>query len=755
MDTGSSFSVFVPTRSSEIDGLSNEQAPYLRSSFRSHTNSAQEDIHHVLPSPVASEPTSWLHCLLPYLKLKHEAAEPFWTCCESRNPSHSDVFLVGMAFWLVAVFTFCYLFLTISATTFLMKEVPGSDPKKYTPETKDPNVGRHLYFYLLTKRTFEVILLNHLCGNLMEPLHDMKAHHEADLEDMRPLGLIYWMRRLGNYVTCREHKDRWPSSFIADHFLLMFVGTSGLVYQVLMCQAKMNVHDIQKATHFVFARQDPIHESILIIDSATFAYTMILVMGFLFITLEDTVVPKAGRQREFQGTMAMFILLWATNFLTVLFDRQVYTNAWIGSSALLRMFAAAQQVFVTHSLVMLGAVMLGHSAHFRKCPDITWRVLFCKLFPLLVSLLGVLAWSGGVRSWHTHPYCHSFEYHWFVRPWPYFFTGMTAFCGLVLFVLSMPHLWSREEADDSDELQSNQDLTRLFDYDSMLVLLTSSLAVIWNASQIFEMEVSRKVLETLGSILWIFGPIGMAAFALHAWNKPPTLRSASSRGLWLGLFFAGTMFFIFQQKEDCEITSDIPQCCSYPGFAGYNKLDHRDMVCNKDLRCTQAPSQGDDEDGPYCYVAEEEESESNNTVRALFEHAEAQSSLFKSMWQYAFSKPLSAEPEGDIVYNKSFCETLSDRWATYASFDEEGFSYAMQDAEAAEDEKSSAFRLFETVGQAASVEMYFTIFGVLLKTVFLTQHPNSQRILTLNVHHHQVHSGHNVVVAISSSSRST
>ena len=71
------------------------------------------------------------------------------------------------------------------------------------------------------------------------------------------------------------------------------------------------------------------------------------------------------------------------------------------------------------------------------------------------------------------------------------------------------------------------------------------------------------------------------------------------------------------------------------------------------------------------------------------------------------------------------------------------------DVEEEEEKTATAYKLLNTVGQAASVEMYFTIFGVLLKVIFLTQHPNSEEILTLEQHHHHVdHMGDHKVVAI-------
>jgi len=47
---------------------------------------------------------------------------------------------------------------------------------------------------------------------------------------------------------------------------------------------------------------------------------------------------------------------------------------------------------------------------------------------------------------------------------------------------------------------------------------------------------------------------------------------------------------------------------------------------------------------------------------------------------------------------------------------------------------SVVFHVFETIGCAASVELYFTIFGVLLKVVFLTHHKKSEEVAALDSH---------------------
>ena len=83
------------------------------------------------------------------------------TCDLAVQRRPSETFLAGLGFWLVAVAVVCdlnaaaayaqrhsmlflapcsrgYLLLTISSTTFLMKEVPDSTPKKYEAISKFP-----------------------------------------------------------------------------------------------------------------------------------------------------------------------------------------------------------------------------------------------------------------------------------------------------------------------------------------------------------------------------------------------------------------------------------------------------------------------------------------------------------------------------------------------------------------------------------------------------------------------------------------
>merc|ERR1712232_830433 len=84
-------------------------------------------------------------------------------------------------------------------------------------------------------------------------------------------------------------------------------------------------------------------------------------------------------------------------------------------------------------------------------------------------------------------------------------------------------------------------------------------------------------------------------------------------------------------------------------------------------------------------------------------------------------------------FNSSRCTELHELWEDFETNEHHGLELEVEEEEAAQ---ASAYRLFNTVGQAATVEMCFTIIGVLMKVIFLTRHPNSERILDLDQHHH-------------------
>ncbi|CAJ1410272.1 unnamed protein product [Effrenium voratum] len=469
--------------------------------------------------------------IFPFLKLRSRTAEPFWKrCCGQRHPRPSERFFSGLLLWIIAVFTFCYMFLTISSTTFLMKR----DGDKYVAISKFPACGRHISYFMLSKRVVEVLLMHHLCGNLMQPLEEMYQQRYRDLELNRPLGPFHWFQRV--VMRRRESQEKWLSSFFPDVMLLLAIGICAFCYVWQMLRKKVDFKEFQEISDFVLDLDAP-SWPILLADTIAYVYTITLVIGFLLTTLESNVVAIACRQREYFVTLFLFMVLWGSNFLMILFDRTLYTSAW-GSpaSAPVRTIAAASQVFITHSSVMLGAVLAGHSAHLRRTPDMTWNVCLTKMVPSCVVLVAIAAWSGLANVYHQHPECYPTEYHLFSESWAYFIRVLPGLGGSCLLMMSQLSHDRGEDEDDSDSFEFMSAL----DYDSTLIALTVALAVIMNANSVFEMEASRIPGSTVVAVTELLAPLGLSTFTFHAWKSPPrSTSSARSAGLWLGLVCLG------------------------------------------------------------------------------------------------------------------------------------------------------------------------------------------------------------------------
>merc|ERR1712176_1240150 len=127
------------------------------------------------------------------------------------------------------------------------------------------------------------------------------------------------------------------------------------------------------------------------------------VCGFLYVTLEHNIAPKCGRRRECNTMLSLFIVIWLAEFLMVLMERRVYMSAFFDHApATSRLLSAIAMIFVTHSTVMLGAVLCGHSCHFKPSPDMTWKVFFFKACPLLLILAIFATCEGYQRTAHDN-----------------------------------------------------------------------------------------------------------------------------------------------------------------------------------------------------------------------------------------------------------------------------------------------------------------------------------------------------------------
>ena len=664
--------------------------------------------------PSASPSVRWriTRLIFPFLKLREDAGR---RGC-NFTPRLFERFLGALGIWLIAVFLFCYAILTMSAETFAVSQ------ETHQMKRKQPACGQHMTYVLIAKRILEFCLLSHLCGPLMEKApEDMDHYRLSEINLMRDssggLGVVSKTRSCVLGLFRRQYTVRWLSSFFPDYILLFLVVPCSIIFNIYLWKQKLDAHrNLEDGLIYIDLR-DPRHGVYVCLDSFLYIYLVVLVTGFLYTTLELHVVPNSVHRSEFRAVLTLFIVLWSMNFFTAQDDRFLFAGAWGYSrmNPFLRATAALAQVFITHSTVMLGAILLGHSEHVRRTPDLPCMVFCCKLLPSLLFTILIIVLSTTFRQYHDHNAdCTPFVARSIVAMWPWF-EFLLPFLGGSFLLVS---LCVERGSSDGEGEESDFDIE--MDYDSTLMVATLSLAVFFNVNHIYEMEANRPGGDRLWmsffiASLQLLGPIGLATFAFYSWKKPP-LRVGSSRfrnkcGLWFAFVFAGAMFTTFQNIEDCETSSDLPMCCTYPSIdPKYNRHEGMQVTCDKDLRCMQQ------------FVATKQ-------TCALPRHLNASG-----------AQKIVDQKEG-ITFDKEMCGDLSMLWGVYSKMTG-GNSSAMEDAEHHEQQFSAAFRLFRTIGTAASVEMYFTIIGVLLKLIFLTQHENSAIILAKDSEHHGAHAHH-------------
>eukprot|EP00929_Paragymnodinium_shiwhaense_P120171 TRINITY_DN92084_c0_g1_i2.p1 TRINITY_DN92084_c0_g1~~TRINITY_DN92084_c0_g1_i2.p1 ORF type:complete len:907 (+),score=115.95 TRINITY_DN92084_c0_g1_i2:129-2849(+) len=767
--------------------------------------------------PIAGRPTMLaklrlMSHIFPFLKLREGAAStPIRICfCKRRGkkPKEIEIFVSASVMWLLMVIVYSYFLLTMSAQTLIMKD---SDQGGITLKRKEPQVGNHMQHVVLLKRLMEVLILHYLCSNIMQPLPGLHDVRISELEEAHPHGLIHWMLRSVYFLTGRAYSPMWFSSFIADHILLVMVGVAAIAYQIELLLRKLHFDelkfrlegdiDLEAMPNWIFA----------VIETAAAIYAYILVVGFLIFTLEGKVVAKKNRRVEFKPLMSMFVLFWSSNFFYIMYDRQLYTTSFLfqdeQATKTLRLSAGLAQLFITHSSVMFGAVLCGHSAHFKKSPDLTWTTVCCKLVPTLLLVFLYYAAMMTRRSVHTTQECNPLLYEIFAKPWPYVDVAWQAFAGSVLLYLAFRHRSEHEDGDNDEITESTSSMVRvvsgasrnsdvaamagihfdmqsfadMLDYDLVLIIGTYSVAMLAGVTRVFEYEADRFGTSFVAAIFKLLAPVGTCGFALVCWRHPPHKDTTSSRALWFALVFAMTQCGEFQQDEDCEIAGGMPACCRFPGLPDYNK-GTQVRHCNRLHRCLhqhngvycalpedQSPGRGHGRQGQhgshsqgYGHSGGEDHGEHGSHSQddqhsGHGEHGDGQHGLHQAATHTGLLQkgglvnssvnfarllknggPDNNPGDEEVVFDKETCTALNKRWKQYKNMYSHGVSMALHEFEQEEEGLSTAFRLLVLLGQAGCVEMYFTVCGIILKVIFLTEHPNAEKILQLSTHHHHV-----------------
>mmetsp|Transcript_32922 Transcript_32922/g.70625 ORF Transcript_32922/g.70625 Transcript_32922/m.70625 type:complete len:826 (+) Transcript_32922:120-2597(+) len=672
-----------------------------------------------------------------------------WRCAhrQGRRCQGPCTYLLVLLGWIFATCVFLYIILATSAET---NTYYPANSKLQAQYKLFPNIGNHLVFAVIIKQIIVIFLVRELCL-CMTAQEDLCRARNENTDENVPEGVFMFF----GWKRC--HKDRrWFTSFLADHLLLVSVGVPFVSYKLLLIAVKYeaSMSDIQQF------HENPYFFACAVVQCVLTAYIGILVGGFLVRVLGNFVVPRKGEETRCKILFMCLLVLWGVEFLVISEERSSYLSstfpiAGINRSPAFRAVAAFAQIFVTHSSAMLGAVLQGHSGHFKKCPDLQWGTFFFGIVPwLLICMVGHSFLVDWMTEGQLHPLCRTHR-HQVAVVYPYLLAGVKILGGLLLVVSSMVH-WRKaeirqiraqqtleqEQEQEQDQavqepgtssvsfLTQNTEVGQLdgldstqeaFSYDTVLILLTFSLGIMWNVVQIYVAKASKTYYTLCMEICALVAPVGVALFAMSYWKEPHVKNCVSRMLLWVALIVASISFGNFQYREDCEITNALPGCCNYPGLPDYNEAEERSEVCNMDERCEKAyypnPLLEDLDDSDFkskVYCLPKEFSNETDPEEALEgKHHEEHT-----------TKALSDEE----------CRELNDRWHNYR---DDGWNAFEIDKE--EEHFSIAYKVFNVVGQVGATEFYFTSIGVILKLIILVNHPRSKEIL--DSHNHHAHHG--------------
>jgi len=618
--------------------------------------------------------------IFPFLKLNRRSS-----CCRSTGwepRSFGHIVCSLMSAWLLGLFFLLFLFQSISSLS--KDEDAAGDCISKRRNTM------HSMMLSFAREVLLLYLLHRLCDDLTEPQQYLQDSSTDDLNLIGEPGVITWIRQQTCKALGYQYSPKWITTFVADHIILMLTGLGYIGSQLSMASLILSANT---------SHSPPCSEGmpvVIVAKSISASYIAVLIVGFVWHLLPCTIVPRKDKGVNFCIATFFLILLWVCEFFRLLYARKMYTVSW-RANTLQRVLAALGQIFVSHSTVMMGAILLGHSAHFIRSPDISWRMLLRCILPTLTLVMAMAVWQSMRRSVRLFPDCYP-RYYSFAMAWPWFHTCLRIFGGVVL--LAFVFLGGSKQHDEQarlsiimrmDTSSGHSLIASLFDYDSALVFFTTCMALVWDLVHMFEGRWFTRSAHALG----IAGPTGLALFTMNAWRRPQRVmmgRHAQRLG-WFALFSALTWLVTFEEMEDCHISSSAPMCCSHPWL---ERDVHLDGECNFDERCKHKYSEKD----LYCPPPPEGHQVSGEEAKT-----DAQQ-----------------------------CDVTHDRQKNWAMD-----SMAKREAHHHHEQVPGALAFFDMVGTALSIEMYVTTVGVLLKVLMLSGGELSLEVMRLNARdkHHR------------------
>jgi len=627
-----------------------------------------------------------------------------------------------------------------------------------------PSVGSEIQIVLLVRNVILVFAIQFLCFCVCEPntqrLHLLLFDMRKFDPDLSYVGVFHTIRKLRAKLFRQPFRMRWFSTFLSDSILLGGAFLFYLTYYIMRMVAIGTVD-------YVFS-------------ALTDLYRGVLTCGLIIYTLEFA--PKIKHKATFNILILFLIAMqWAEFFLFIGDKRD--------KSGPQRAVGAIGQLYLTHSSVLLGAILGGHHFHGHLSPDLKWLAFF-RILAVVICALVWLSYSL-LREIFAYDMHGEYNHNWIPMSYPWAFWGVCVVGGITCIYLALRysnqapsrlrHLELVGLDGDHAKVERLGKSSSPLEFDVLLIVITFVMATVYYSSESYAYQSVGEYLSLAYSLTVPVAPIGLAMLAVCMWWDPPSVPKFS---LYFGLLMGLSLLASLEVMEDCHLNSTNPTCCEYPWLPDVNhhkEEPHKKPECvglslqnGECLALVDTNSETPSLSLVFTAVFETTRSVvietyvnqtlvSTTTVDDLDEILKTRSCLTQEITSLVYA-PGSTTPQtvtyppgcyGEYVYNvpastvadcvlessvQNFlcifsvktlnCAFVPSEELMIAAVDPRSFtpdtweqlnvdsSNSQPSSELAE---SNFYTFFRLVGMAALLECFFTLCGVILKLVFLSE----------------------------------
>ena len=421
-----------------------------------------------------------------------------------------------------------------------------------------PSVGSEIQIVLLIRNIILVFAIQFLCFCVCEPntqrlqllLYDMRKFDS----NLSYIGVFHTIRNWRAKLLGQPFTMRWFSTFLSDSILLGGAFCFYLAYYIMRMVAIGTVD-------YIFA-------------ALTDLYRGVLTCGLIIYTLEFA--PKIKYKSTFNILILLLIAMQWAEFFLFIGDKK-------DKSGPQRAVGAVGQLYLTHSSVLLGAILGGHHFHAHLSPDLKWSALI-RVLSVVACAVVWLSYSL-LREVFAYDMHGEYNHNWVPVSYPWAFWGLCVIGGTLCIFLALRYASQASSRSrqlelvalegDHAQLESMGKSSPL-EFDVLLIVITFVMATVYYSSEAYAFQSVGENLSFAYSVTVPIAPIGLATLAVCMWWDPPSVPKIS---LYFGLFMGLSLLASLEVMEDCHLNSSNPTCCEYPWLPDVNH--HKETPHNR------------------------------------------------------------------------------------------------------------------------------------------------------------------------------